>query len=194
MQELRFAPRRHASLFRGGARAVAATAAAAAPPARRRPAAAVHLLTFDGLVCTVPVRRGRPWYSRLRRWLCCGARSGGGAGDDAEVAAPGLASSPALADPPGRKAILRGVSGVAACGELVGVLGPSGSGKTTLLAALAGSSEDLDARAALAGTVLLDGRQLDAAARRRVGYVAQDDTLLPTLTVEECVRYSAILR
>ena len=28
----------------------------------------------------------------------------------------------------------------------------------------------------------------------QIAYVAQDDTLLPTLTVEECVRYSAILR
>lgn len=28
----------------------------------------------------------------------------------------------------------------------------------------------------------------------QIGYVAQDDTLLPTLTVEECIRYSAILR
>jgi hypothetical protein len=28
----------------------------------------------------------------------------------------------------------------------------------------------------------------------QIAYVAQDDTLLPTLTVEECIRYSAILR
>ena len=28
----------------------------------------------------------------------------------------------------------------------------------------------------------------------QIGYVAQDDTLLPTLTVEECIRYSALLR
>ena len=31
-------------------------------------------------------------------------------------------------------------------------------------------------------------------AAAQIAYVAQDDTLLPTLTVEECIRYSAILR
>lgn len=28
----------------------------------------------------------------------------------------------------------------------------------------------------------------------QIGFVPQDDSMLPTLTVEECIRYSAILR
>ena len=61
----------------------------------------------------------------------------------------------------------RGVTGVAACGELVGVLGPSGSGKTTLLAMIAGSTEDLDASSALTGSVRMDGAELRSSSQRR---------------------------
>ncbi|EFN53179.1 hypothetical protein CHLNCDRAFT_136987 [Chlorella variabilis] len=184
---------RHHALFRSGAKAAAAAAAGGAAgeaaAVRRRPAEPVQLLTFDSLSCTVPVRQGRPWYSAAGRLLCCGRRkpapapaaAEGAAGATADVAADVAASW----DPPGRKQILKGVSGVAACGELVGVMGPSGSGKTTLLAMLAGSSEDLDRRSTLGGAVLLDGHPMHSAARRKIAYVAQDDTLLPTLTVEE---------
>jgi ABC-type lipoprotein export system ATPase subunit len=96
--------------------------------------------------------------------------------------------------PGATRAVLGGVSGAARRGELVGVLGPSGSGKTSLLAVLAGSVEERGAGAAVGGAVALDGRPLDAASARRVAFCAQDATLLPTLTVEECVRYSALLR
>lgn len=44
----------------------------------------------------------------------------------------------------------------------------AGSGKTTLLAMLAGSTEDLDRRSSLTGSVCLDGQPLSAANRRRV--------------------------
>lgn len=169
---------------------------------RRRPVEPVQLLTFDSLACSVPVRTRHSWVNKARRLLCLGRGQGSPTAEPAPAsldltAAPAATSAAdvaAASDPPGHKLILRGVSGVAACGELVGVLGPSGSGKTTLLAVLAGSAEDLDKRSSLHGAVALDGRPLSSAARRQIAYVAQDDTLLPTLTVEECVRYSAILR
>jgi len=93
-----------------------------------------------------------------------------------------------------RRAILSHVSGVARIGELVGVLGPSGGGKTSLLSVLAGSVEDSGSNAIITGSVTLDGRPLDTSLARRVAYCAQDCTLLSTLSVEECVRYSALLR
>lgn len=94
----------------------------------------------------------------------------------------------------GVKTILSHVSGVAVRGELVGILGPSGSGKTSLLSVLAGSVDDMGRSVTVRGAVTLDGAPLDAGTARRVAYCAQDTTLLPTLTVEECVRYSALLR
>jgi ABC-type protease/lipase transport system fused ATPase/permease subunit len=158
----------------------------------------VQLLTFDSLACSVPLRSRLSWVNKARRLLCLGRGQGSPTAEPAPASLAPTATSAAdvaaASDPPGHKLILRGVSGVAACGELVGVLGPSGSGKTTLLAVLAGSAEDLDKRSSLHGAVALDGRPLSSAARRQIAYVAQDDTLLPTLTVEECVRYSAILR
>ncbi|KFM28717.1 putative ATP-dependent permease [Auxenochlorella protothecoides] len=89
-------------------------------------------------------------------------------------------------------AILHGVSGHAERGELVGLLGPSGSGKTTLLGILAQSGEALDRRAALTGRVVMEG----SPARCGPGpaFVPQEDTLLATLSVEECVRYAALLK
>ena len=87
--------------------------------------------------------------------------------------------------------IVKDCSGVATAGEVVGVLGPSGCGKTTLLGAIAGSALDLGSTTSLEGTVLVDG-----VPRRghQVAYVSQADNLIPTLTVAECIRYSALLR
>lgn len=60
-------------------------------------------------------------------------------------------------------------------GEVVAVLGPSGSGKTTLLRGIAGL-QPLDA-----GSVLVDGRDLEAVPvhRRGVGLMFQDHALFP---------------
>jgi ABC-type lipoprotein export system ATPase subunit len=87
--------------------------------------------------------------------------------------------------------VLRGCSGTARGGELVGVLGPSGCGKTTLLGALAGATVELGPSSAVGGAVLVDGAPRRG---RDVAYVPQADHLIPTLTVQECIRYSALLR
>ena len=91
----------------------------------------------------------------------------------------------------GKWCVLKDCSGKAIAGELVGVLGPSGCGKTTLLGALAGSAIDLGTTSTLTGTVLIDGKPRRG---HDVAYVPQSDNLIPTLTVQECVRYSALLR
>ena len=90
--------------------------------------------------------------------------------------------------------IVSNVSGVARSGELVGILGPSGSGKTSVLAVLAGAADDVGHNVRVEGDVQLDGARLSSERIRRVAYCAQESSLLPTLTVEECIRYSALLR
>ncbi|HEX2162842.1 MAG TPA: ABC transporter ATP-binding protein [Thermoanaerobaculia bacterium] len=94
----------------------------------------------------------------------------------------------------GRLAVLTGVSGAVAAGEVLLVSGPNGSGKSTLLRCLAGLL------APDAGTVehrepAADSPPLDAAGRRRaVGYVAPDLALYDELTAAENLAFFARLR
>ncbi|KAE9025199.1 hypothetical protein PR003_g11701 [Phytophthora rubi] len=99
------------------------------------------------------------------------------------------AESSTTADEP--KRILHKVSGSVSRGQVLGLLGPSGSGKTTLLNALAAVE---NGRSQFAGEILLDGKQLPKGYRRIAAYVQQDDSLYSTLTVRECILYSAQLR
>lgn len=63
--------------------------------------------------------------------------------------------------------------------------GPSGSGKTSLLEVIAGL------RRPAAGRIVLDGRDLTRlpARFRRIGYVPQDDSLFPHLSVRRNILY-----
>jgi iron(III) transport system ATP-binding protein len=68
-------------------------------------------------------------------------------------------------------------------GSLTAILGPSGSGKTTLLRILAGF-ERADAGTVRIGAVLADGPGgYVPPERRRIGYVPQEGSLFPHLTV-----------
>jgi ABC-type lipoprotein export system ATPase subunit len=87
--------------------------------------------------------------------------------------------------------ILRQCHGRVDSGQVVGVLGPSGGGKTSLLGAIAGSAFDLGNTAVLTGKVYVDGRPRK---NSDVAFVPQADLLIPSLTVAECLRYSAMLR
>ena len=69
-------------------------------------------------------------------------------------------------------------------------MGPSGCGKTTLLNALAQKLSP----ALVAGRVLIAGRRVGKAQRRRIGFVFQDDLMLSNLTVAQTVRVSAELK
>jgi ABC-type multidrug transport system ATPase subunit len=88
--------------------------------------------------------------------------------------------------------ILNGLSGHVQRGEFVGILGASGAGKTTLLNALSGR---MGSTGRLSGQVLFNGKKRDAETWKRVvGYVQQDDALLPRLTVRETIEMSSKLR
>jgi iron(III) transport system ATP-binding protein len=89
----------------------------------------------------------------------------------------------------GSNAVLHGIDLTVPSGAIVALLGASGCGKTTLLRLIAGFE------AADAGTITLGMRQLEAlgvhvpAERRRIGYVPQEGTLFPHLSVADNVAF-----
>ncbi|HEU5420700.1 MAG TPA: ABC transporter ATP-binding protein [Streptosporangiaceae bacterium] len=83
----------------------------------------------------------------------------------------------------GSHPVLAGLDLTVPAGSLTAILGPSGSGKTTLLRVLAGFDQ------ADAGTVRIGGTIVDGPGehvppeRRRIGYVPQEGSLFPHLSV-----------
>lgn len=83
-----------------------------------------------------------------------------------------------------RTRILRGLDFAIQEGRITGLLGPSGSGKTTLMRTIVG------AQRISAGSVTVLGRPAGAASLRHdVGYLTQDPSVYPDLSVEANVRY-----
>ncbi|KAF8275590.1 putative ABC transporter [Trypanosoma cruzi] len=82
-------------------------------------------------------------------------------------------------------------------GEVLAILGPSGAGKTTLLDLLSARSK----QGRTTGTISLNGTPVNTASaksikqyRNIIGYVSQEDTLLPALTVHQTIEYAARLK
>lgn len=69
----------------------------------------------------------------------------------------------------------------------LGIFGPSGSGKSTLLELIAGLQQPER------GTISLEGRELTPLGprERHVGYVPQDETLFPHMSVRANIAYGA---
>lgn len=89
------------------------------------------------------------------------------------------------------KQILSGVQGIAQPGQLMAIMGASGAGKTTFLDILARKNK----RGVVEGQFYVNGEKVvDSEYRSVVGFVDQDDTMLPTLTVHETILMSALLR
>lgn len=87
--------------------------------------------------------------------------------------------------------ILENIIGSVKSGQVMAIMGPSGAGKSTLLDILARKQK----KGIVDGRVLINGREVDDATFKKVmGFVDQEDTLMPTLTVYETVLYSALLR
>jgi ABC-type multidrug transport system ATPase subunit len=89
------------------------------------------------------------------------------------------------------KQILFDVQGTVHPGEVMAIMGASGAGKTTFLDILARKNK----RGLVHGEAYVNGEKVDDDDFKRViGFVDQDDTLLPTLTVHETIVDSAMLR
>lgn len=87
--------------------------------------------------------------------------------------------------------ILKGISGTVKPGEIMALLGGSGAGKTTLLDILAMKRKTGD----VTGSIKVNGSDIPRKDYSKlIGFVDQDDYLLPTLTVYETVLNSALLR
>lgn len=97
-----------------------------------------------------------------------------------------------------RRILTSEVSFRAEPGELVGIMGPSGAGKTVLLNLLNGAlTPGKDAKGTL-GAVVVNGRfsvhEDQELLRDFIGYVPQDDMLVPELTVRQSLAYSLELK
>ncbi|ROV93387.1 hypothetical protein VMCG_08424 [Cytospora schulzeri] len=89
------------------------------------------------------------------------------------------------------KPILNSIRGVAHPGEVTAIMGASGAGKTTFLDILARKNK----RGIVLGDFYVNGEKVtDADFKAVVGFVDQEDTMLPTLTVHETILNSALLR
>ncbi|KAJ5553854.1 hypothetical protein N7513_003813 [Penicillium frequentans] len=90
----------------------------------------------------------------------------------------------------GQRRLLDNVSGWVKPGTLTALMGVSGAGKTTLLDVLAKRVSI----GVVTGDMLVNGKPLDNSFQRKTGYVQQQDLHLPTTTVREALRFSAMLR
>lgn len=88
----------------------------------------------------------------------------------------------------GRHDVLRSLSFTIPAGSVTGLLGPSGSGKTTLLRCIVGVQR------VRSGEVTVLGRPAGSTdLRRRVGYVTQEPSVYPDLSIMENLRYFAAI-
>mmetsp|Transcript_96922 Transcript_96922/g.211909 ORF Transcript_96922/g.211909 Transcript_96922/m.211909 type:complete len:696 (-) Transcript_96922:403-2490(-) len=97
----------------------------------------------------------------------------------------------------GNKAILKNITGVLEPGHLTAVLGPSGSGKSTLLNLLGGRQRTTGASGEMpfSGDVSAAGCKISLNQfKSQIAYVMQDDRLMATETVRECINFSAMMR
>lgn len=89
------------------------------------------------------------------------------------------------------KKILQDASGMVQPGKVMAIMGPSGAGKTTLLDILAKRTKSGKST----GSIYINGQQVSTNHYKKlIGYVDQEEVMIPTLTVYETILYSALLR
>lgn len=85
--------------------------------------------------------------------------------------------------------VLNDVSFVAPAGQVTAVLGPSGQGKTTILRLIAGFDRPDKGRIIIDGQVVCDTQHSVPSEDRGVGFVPQDGSLFPHLTVARNIEF-----
>lgn len=92
-------------------------------------------------------------------------------------------------EPQKGKKILQGVSGSIKSGSMWAVMGGSGAGKSTFFNVLMGKTKNTG------GEIKINGRSKDMTKYKKlIGYVPQDDIVIPELTVRENILHSARVR
>ncbi len=94
----------------------------------------------------------------------------------------------------GSQPVLRGLDLAIVDGSFTSILGPSGSGKTTLLRVIAGFERPDRGLVRLGGEVVDDTERYVTPDRRRIGYVPQEGSLFPHLSVEQNVAFGLARR
>lgn len=104
-----------------------------------------------------------------------------------------IQSNSSLFQKPKPISILKSVSFIARSSEILAVVGPSGTGKSTLLRIIAGRIKDKNFDP---NSICIDDHRMSnpAPLRKICGFVAQEDDLLPLLTVKETLLFSADFR
>ncbi|EEF31485.1 ATP-binding cassette transporter, putative [Ricinus communis] len=89
--------------------------------------------------------------------------------------------------------ILQSVTFQARSSEILAIVGPSGTGKSSLLRIISGRVRDKDFNPK---SISINGRYISSPSQLRkiCGFIAQEDNLLPLLTVKETLMYSAKFR
>lgn len=96
----------------------------------------------------------------------------------------------------GEKAILQDVWGEVPAKQTTAIMGPSGAGKTSLLNILSGRTKS-NGKVLIEGDIRLNGTKVKPTSieyRKKIAFVAQDDSLQPTSTPREAIKFSAKLR
>jgi ABC-2 type transport system ATP-binding protein len=104
--------------------------------------------------------------------------------DDLAILADGLRKT--YSGPPGDIPAVRRIDLDVGRGEFFGLLGPNGAGKSTTIGMLTTLVRPTGGRATVCGVDVVD-RPVEV--KRRIGVVAQQDTLDPELTVEENLEF-----
>jgi len=85
----------------------------------------------------------------------------------------------------GKMEILHGVDLKVGRGQSLCLIGPNGAGKSTMLHAIYGFADVFGGTIAMAGQDVTRLAANDKLARARIGYVLQDNSVFPDMTVEE---------